>query len=163
MISATLLITQEGGVTLAEVIEGNGSLQRIDLRRNALGIAGLMALTLAMKSNSSLLELAMDGVTSDGAAGGAGGGECISGTPPKPTARLHAVKGPACMLPPSPLAILLRTCLLFCLLHSLLTVARCFAHRWRRGDAISLHERHPPGVRAQRRRERRAACHPGVR
>ena len=42
---------EEGGVAMAEVIEGNKKLQRLDLRRNDLGIAGLMAIRLSMKTN----------------------------------------------------------------------------------------------------------------
>ena len=56
---------EEGGVTLAEVIEGNRSLQRLDLRRNTLGIAGLMAIHISMKANSALLEVALDGIVAD--------------------------------------------------------------------------------------------------
>lgn len=41
----------EGGVAMAEIIEGNKKLQRLDLRRNDLGIAGLMAIRLSMKTN----------------------------------------------------------------------------------------------------------------
>ena len=59
---------EEGGVAMAELLEGNGSLQRLDLRRNSLGIAGLMAIHLAMKANAALLEVALDGVPESAAA-----------------------------------------------------------------------------------------------
>ena len=58
---------EAGGVTLAEVVEGNKSLQRLDLRRNILGIAGLMAINIALKSNSALLEIALDSAESESA------------------------------------------------------------------------------------------------
>ena len=40
-----------------QVLEGNTSLQRLDLRRNTLGVAGLMAIHIAMKTNTAMLEV----------------------------------------------------------------------------------------------------------
>lgn len=57
---ANASLCEEGGVAMAEVVEGNGTIMRLDLRRNTLGLAGLMAIHLAIKTNSTLLEVALD-------------------------------------------------------------------------------------------------------
>ena len=52
---ASCRMGEEGGVAMAEVIDGNAQLQRLDLRRNDLGVAGLMAIRLSMKTNQVAL------------------------------------------------------------------------------------------------------------
>ena len=58
---ADTALGEEGGIAIAEALEGNGRLQRVDLRRNRLGLAGLMALQLSngtfhrFKSNYTIL------------------------------------------------------------------------------------------------------------
>ena len=59
---ADTALGEEGGIAIAEALEGNGRLQRVDLRRNRLGLAGLMALHLSMKTNEAVRELALDTV-----------------------------------------------------------------------------------------------------
>jgi len=49
-----------GGIELAGIVEGNAYLQRLDLRRNSLQVAGLIAIHLAMKTNHVLQEVAID-------------------------------------------------------------------------------------------------------
>ena len=51
---ADTALGEEGGIAIAEALEGNGRLQRVDLRRNRLGLAGLMALQLSMKTNEAV-------------------------------------------------------------------------------------------------------------
>jgi len=57
---ASCRMGEEGGVAMAEVIEGNAKLQRLDLRRNDLGVAGLMAIRLSMKTNKAMQEVAVE-------------------------------------------------------------------------------------------------------
>ena len=57
---ADTALGEEGGIAIAEALEGNGRLQRVDLRRNRLGLAGLMALQLSMKTNEAVREMALD-------------------------------------------------------------------------------------------------------
>ena len=54
---ADTALGEEGGIAIAEALEGNGRLQRVDLRRNRLGLAGLMALQLSMKTNEAVREI----------------------------------------------------------------------------------------------------------
>ena len=51
---ADTALGEEGGIAIAEALEGNGRLQRVDLRRNRLGLAGLMALHLSMRTNEAV-------------------------------------------------------------------------------------------------------------
>ena len=46
-----------GGIAVAEVLDCCASLRRLDLRKNELGVAGLMAIVMAMKSNGTLVEV----------------------------------------------------------------------------------------------------------
>ena len=57
---ADTALGEEGGIAIAEALEGNGRLQRVDLRRNRLGLAGLMALQLSMRNNEAVREMALD-------------------------------------------------------------------------------------------------------
>ena len=57
---ADTALGEEGGIAIAEALEGNGRLQRVDLRRNRLGLAGLMALQLSMRTNEAVREMALD-------------------------------------------------------------------------------------------------------
>ncbi|XP_061118563.1 protein phosphatase 1 regulatory subunit 37 [Conger conger] len=50
----------EGAVTLAEFIAESRRIQRLDMRRNPVRTAGLMALWLALKINQSLIRLDLD-------------------------------------------------------------------------------------------------------
>jgi hypothetical protein len=59
---ADTALGEEGGIAIAEALEGNGWLQRVDLRRNRLGLAGLMALQLSMRTNEAVREMALDAV-----------------------------------------------------------------------------------------------------
>ena len=54
---ADTALGEEGGIAIAEALEGNVRLQRVDLRRNRLGLAGLMALQLSMKTNEAVREM----------------------------------------------------------------------------------------------------------
>lgn len=50
----------QGAVTLAEGFAENTSLLRIELRQNNLGVAGLMALSMALKLNTSIFKVMVD-------------------------------------------------------------------------------------------------------
>ncbi len=60
---ASTEIGNEGAVALAEALEGNRTMLHIDLRRNGITMAGIMALHLSMKHNNTLCTLAL--VSSD--------------------------------------------------------------------------------------------------
>ncbi|XP_055029040.2 protein phosphatase 1 regulatory subunit 37 isoform X1 [Misgurnus anguillicaudatus] len=53
-------ITCEGAVTLAEILAENLQIQRLDIRHNQVLTGGLMALTLGLKINHSLISLDLD-------------------------------------------------------------------------------------------------------
>jgi len=53
-------LTCEGAIALAEIIEDNPVIQRIDLRDNNILVAGLLALALSMKNNNSVTQLDLD-------------------------------------------------------------------------------------------------------
>lgn len=50
----------EGAVALAEILAENHQIQSLDLCRNEVKLGGLMALSLALKINSSLANLDLD-------------------------------------------------------------------------------------------------------
>ena len=52
--------TTKGAVALAEVLADSLTLTRIDLRGNELQVAGLMAFSMALKVNQSLIKLDLD-------------------------------------------------------------------------------------------------------
>eukprot|EP01090_Pellita_catalonica_P007477 TRINITY_DN18063_c0_g1_i1.p1 TRINITY_DN18063_c0_g1~~TRINITY_DN18063_c0_g1_i1.p1 ORF type:complete len:404 (-),score=62.60 TRINITY_DN18063_c0_g1_i1:452-1663(-) len=58
-------IGSEAAIALAEALEGNSNLTRMDLRNNNMGIAGLMALSAALKLNNALQFVAYDLQPSD--------------------------------------------------------------------------------------------------
>jgi hypothetical protein len=45
---------------VAEALANNSTLRSIDMRQNNIGIAGLMALSLSLKLNHSMFQLAYD-------------------------------------------------------------------------------------------------------
>ena len=49
-----------GAVALAEILADSISLTRIDVRENHIHIAGLMAISLALKVNHSLIRIDLD-------------------------------------------------------------------------------------------------------
>ena len=49
-----------GAVALAEILADSISLTRIDIRENHIQIAGLMAISLALKVNRSLVRIDLD-------------------------------------------------------------------------------------------------------
>ena len=49
-----------GAVALAEILADSISLSRIDVRENNIQIAGLMAVSLALKVNHSLIRIDLD-------------------------------------------------------------------------------------------------------
>lgn len=53
----------KGAVALAEFLAENHQIQSLDLRGNEVKLGGLMALSLALKINSSLANLDLDIIT----------------------------------------------------------------------------------------------------
>lgn len=60
MIKPAFLPIMQGAVTLAEILAENLQIQRLDVRHNQVLAGGLMALSLALRINHSLIRLDLD-------------------------------------------------------------------------------------------------------